>query len=152
MELSRKAPVTDRKVFHPSNKSHYEDKYFLDSANKIGYFFEADAIDANGELKSNETHALNKVRIQKKKEKFFNSFRCKQNSPISIAQRQIGHALHLLHPTFKKYTFDRRMQNVAKTIGFRKPSIVQSMIIYKNPKIGSSGELNKSIQKFIIMN
>lgn len=68
LDLSKNAPVTDRKVFHPSNKKHYEDEYFLDSANKIGYFFEADAIDANGQLKTNETHALNKVRIYKKKE------------------------------------------------------------------------------------
>lgn len=56
------APAADRKIFHPSNKKHYGDKYFLESANKIGYFFEADAIDMNGDLKTNETQALNKVR------------------------------------------------------------------------------------------
>ena len=64
------------------------------------------------------------------------------NISIAIIQRQIGHALHNLHPTFKKYTFDERMQNVAKALEFRKPSIVQSMIIYKNPKIGASGEFD----------
>lgn len=63
LELGKEAPATDRLVFNTTNTKHYEDKYFLDSANKIGYFFEPDAIDENGELKTNVTLALNKVRI-----------------------------------------------------------------------------------------
>lgn len=57
---------------------------------------------------------------------------------------QVGHALHLLHPTFKKYTFDERIKSIAKQLDFKRPAIPQSMFIYKNPKIGSEGWLIKS--------
>lgn len=38
-----------------------EENYFLDSANKIHYFYENDALDANGNLLVEKIHALNKV-------------------------------------------------------------------------------------------
>lgn len=49
---------------------------------------------------------------------------------------QVGHALHVLHPTFKKFTFNERVREVAASLGFRKPAIPQSMYIFKNPGIG----------------
>ncbi|XP_055324894.1 phytanoyl-CoA dioxygenase domain-containing protein 1 homolog [Sitodiplosis mosellana] len=109
LELCKNAPENDRAVFNTENKSsHLKDKYFLNSANKIHYFYENGALDDQGNLLVNKSVSLNKV----------------------------GHALHALNPTFKKYTFDERVKNIAKQLGFKKPTIPQSMFIYKNPKIG----------------
>lgn len=40
-----------------------EDKYFLESGNKIYFFYEADALDESGNLRVEKTKALNKVNI-----------------------------------------------------------------------------------------
>lgn len=52
---------------------------------------------------------------------------------------QVGHALHWLHPTFKKYTFDERVKEAAFQLDYEEPVVCQSMYIYKNPGIGSEG-------------
>ncbi|XP_031618315.1 phytanoyl-CoA dioxygenase domain-containing protein 1 homolog [Contarinia nasturtii] len=109
IELCQNAPENDRRTFNTGqNSAHLKDEYFLNSANKIHYFYENRALDEEGNLLVDKSISLNKI----------------------------GHALHVLHPTFKKYTFDERIKNVAKKLGFKKPSIPQSMFIYKNPMIG----------------
>ena len=50
------------------------DRYFLDSNDKIRYFFETDAFDENGKLQLPKDSCLNKI----------------------------GHALHWIDPRFKK--------------------------------------------------
>lgn len=57
-----------------------------------------------------------------------------------------------MHPIFKKYTFDDRIKNVAKTLGFKKPAIPQSMFIYKNPKIGGEGMWYQCEIRMILLN
>ncbi|CAG2055324.1 unnamed protein product [Timema podura] len=86
-----------------------KDKYFLDSADKVSYFFEASALNEKGELLVEPQVALNKV----------------------------GHALHWLHPTFKKLTFSEKVKEACFQLGFEDPSVTQSMYIYKNPGVGS---------------
>ncbi|XP_031634764.1 phytanoyl-CoA dioxygenase domain-containing protein 1 homolog [Contarinia nasturtii] len=109
LELCKNAPENHRQTFSTKDAaSHLKDDYFLSSANKIHYFYEDGALDGDGNLLVDKRVAINKI----------------------------GHALHVLHSTFKKYTFDERVKNVAKKLGFKKPSIPQSMFIYKNPKIG----------------
>lgn len=51
----------------------------------------------------------------------------------------MGHALHWLHPIFKKYSFDERVKEVAFQLEYQEPAICQSMYIYKNPGTGSEG-------------
>ncbi|CAG4962265.1 unnamed protein product [Parnassius apollo] len=86
-----------------------KDAYFMESNDKISYFFESDAVGPNGELKVDPSISLNKV----------------------------GHALHLLHPIFRCYTYSNRVKRVCQELGFNEPSVVQSMYIYKNPGVGS---------------
>lgn len=62
LELCKNAPENDRKVFNSENKSsHLKDKYFLDSSNKIHYFYESGALDQHGNLLVDKSVALNKV-------------------------------------------------------------------------------------------
>lgn len=84
------------------------DHYFLESGDKVRYFFEADAFDESGELQREKHSSLNKV----------------------------GHALHMLSPVFRKLSFSQRIQYIARCLGLRDPAIVQGMYIFKNPGIG----------------
>lgn len=86
-----------------------KDKYFLESSDKISYFFEAGALNKDGELLVEPEVSLNKI----------------------------GHALHELDPVFRKYTLDERVKEATYQLGFEDPVIVQSMYIFKNPGIGS---------------
>ncbi|XP_015514525.1 phytanoyl-CoA dioxygenase domain-containing protein 1 homolog [Neodiprion pinetum] len=102
-------PENERKVFNTVELPQNKDQYFLDSAHKISLFFEAGALEDDGKLKVHPRVSLNKV----------------------------GHALHWLHPTFKKISFDDRAKETAFQLNFQEPAICQSMFIYKNPGIGS---------------
>lgn len=92
-----------------------KDQYFLESSNKISYFFESEALESDGKLKVHPRVSLNKV----------------------------AHALHWQHPVFKKYTFSEKVKEIAFQLELIEPAVCQSMYIYKNPGIGSEG--NKTI-------
>jgi phytanoyl-CoA hydroxylase len=88
-----------------------KDTYFLESADKISYFYEKDALGPNGELKVDPQLSLNKI----------------------------GHALHELNPVFRKITLDERVKECCFQLGYEDPVVVQSMYIFKNPELGSEG-------------
>ena len=72
-------------------------------------FFEEESRDASGKLLVPKNHAFNKV----------------------------GHAMHDLHPVFESFSYSQVIKNLcAEVMGFKQPSIVQSMYIFKNPRIG----------------
>ncbi|XP_046996695.1 phytanoyl-CoA dioxygenase domain-containing protein 1 homolog [Schistocerca americana] len=100
---------SSRTVFSTTQPKQNKDKYFLESSDKVSYFFENGAVDESGKLLVDAKVSLNKV----------------------------GHALHLLHPTFEKYTFSNKVKETCWQLGFSEPVIVQSMYIYKNPGVGS---------------
>ncbi|XP_020291155.1 phytanoyl-CoA dioxygenase isoform X2 [Pseudomyrmex gracilis] len=102
-------PESERKIFNTIELQQNKDQYFLDSANKISVFFETEALEEDGKLKVHPRVSLNKI----------------------------GHALHWLHPTFKKYTFDERIKEAAYQLDYQEPVVCQSMYIYKNPGTGS---------------
>lgn len=55
---------------------------------------------------------------------------------------KIGHALGVLDPVFRKYTFeDDKIRSVARDLAAHTdPKVLQSMVICKQPKIGGTGE------------
>ncbi|RWS21148.1 hypothetical protein B4U80_04551, partial [Leptotrombidium deliense] len=111
-EIVEKSEAEKHKtIMKPSVKKENCDdsKYFIESGDKIRYFYESEAFNEKRELIVNNQKSLNKI----------------------------GHALHWLNPIFKKATFDEKVKNVAKILGFIDPVVPQSMIIFKNPKIGS---------------
>lgn len=59
--LSMEAPQEGRKVFSTNSESQNKDTYFIESSDKVRYFFETNALGAQGELLVDPTIALNKV-------------------------------------------------------------------------------------------
>lgn len=113
--LTMEAPQESRKVFTTleSRDAQNKETYFIESGDKIRYFFEENALSpTDGKLLVDPTIALNKV----------------------------GHALHTDNDIFKKVTFSERIKEICWQLGFRHPAVPQSMYIYKNPGVGGEGE------------
>ncbi|CAH2265900.1 jg190 [Pararge aegeria aegeria] len=111
LELTKQAPdSTEKSIFSTieGERQQLKDSYFLESNDKISFFFEAGALGSDSKLQVDPSVSLNKV----------------------------GHALHLLHPIFRCYTFSDRVKAVCQELNFLEPSVVQSMYIYKNPGLG----------------
>lgn len=95
-------------VFSTQADKQDRDQYFLASAQRIHFFFEEEAFDADGNLVVPKNQAINKI----------------------------GHALHRLDPTFHKLSEDARLQAITADLGYREPVQLQSMYIFKQPGIG----------------
>ncbi|KAJ1921337.1 hypothetical protein H4219_000653 [Mycoemilia scoparia] len=93
-----------------SGKGHVGDRYFLESEDKIRYFLEEEAVDANGKLLVPNDKAINKI----------------------------GHGLHVLNPVFSAVSLSSSIKEIANTLGFKDPLVLQSMLIFKQPRIGGS--------------
>ncbi|GAB2227433.1 hypothetical protein Droror1_Dr00009254 [Drosera rotundifolia] len=95
-------------IFSTKNHSHAKDNYFYDSAENISFFFEEKAFDDEGKLKQPKKLSINKV----------------------------GHALHEHDPTFKKFSCSEKMSSLLSSLGYKRPVVIQSMYIFKQPGIG----------------
>ncbi|KAF5289130.1 hypothetical protein FQR65_LT02019 [Abscondita terminalis] len=98
---------SNRTVFSTKDQTH-RNRYFLDSSDKISYFFEEGAVGPDGELLVEPNASLNKI----------------------------GHALHDKNKIFRKITFDERVKETCFQFKMADPVILQSMYIFKNPQIG----------------
>lgn len=97
----------DRNIF--SNMINQTNQYFINSGDKVRFFFEKKSIDeSSGQLLVPEEQSLAKI----------------------------GHALHNLNPIFRNITESDKIREIFKAINFIEPTVMQSMIIFKNPKVG----------------
>ena len=101
-------PAEVRSVFSTTRQEQLHDSYFIDSGDRIHFFLENDAFDANGELRQSKEHSLNKM----------------------------GHAMHDLDPEFDAFSRTPELAEVARRIGLEDPVLLQSMYIFKPPRIG----------------
>jgi phytanoyl-CoA hydroxylase len=106
-------PASMRSVFEAGgSQRHAADRYFRESGDEIRFFFETGAFDERGRLTRDKHAALNKI----------------------------GHAMHDLDPVFDRFSRDPRLARLALSLGLTDPGLVQSMVIFKPPRIG--GEVN----------
>ena len=97
-----------KSIFDTNDQKHAGDKYFLESGDKIRFFFESKAFDENGNL----------------------------TNSIELVINKIGHALHDLDDKFYEFSHREDLNNIANSLGILSPKILQSMYIFKQPKIG----------------
>ncbi len=95
-------------IFSTQEQSHLRDNYFLESGDKIRFFFEEDAFLPDGNLKQSKERSINKI----------------------------GHALHELDPVFIEFSKTQAMKQLVADLGIENPLLLQSMYIFKQPKIG----------------
>jgi phytanoyl-CoA hydroxylase len=102
-------------VFQTNEQTRTSDDYFLDSGDKISFFFEKDAFDQNGKLKTDLFHSLNKI----------------------------GHALHDLDPVFNSFTRSPQMKQLVADLQLEDNIIIQSMQILKHARIGGVVDIHQ---------
>lgn len=95
-------------VFSTREQARTSDAWFLGSGDKVRAFFEADAFDHEGGLRQ----------------------------PIGLSINKLGHAMHDLDPVFDRFSRTPRLADVATAVGFEDPLLLQSMYIFKSPRIG----------------
>jgi phytanoyl-CoA hydroxylase len=95
-------------IFSTHEQTRTSDDYFLESGDKIRFFFEEDAFNPDGSLRQAKEQSINKI----------------------------GHALHDLDPVFDEFSRLTEIDDLVTDLGFDKPLLLQSMYIFKQPNIG----------------
>lgn len=95
-------------IFSTREQNRVADEYFLTSGDKIRFFFEENAFNADGTLKYEKEKSINKI----------------------------GRALHDLDPVFDRFSRSDKLKELAAALGFEEALLLQSMYIFKQPNIG----------------
>lgn len=95
-------------IFSTREQTRASDDYFLNSGDKIRFFFEEDAFAPDGGLRYAKELSINKI----------------------------GHALHDLDPAFDAFSRKPELAAICADLGYAEPLLLQSMYIFKQPNIG----------------
>lgn len=95
-------------IFSTSDQNRLTDDYFLESGDKVRFFFEENAFLPCGTLKQGKQRSINKI----------------------------GHALHDLDPIFNQFSRTTKIRELTADLAIEEPLLLQSMYIFKQPNIG----------------
>jgi phytanoyl-CoA hydroxylase len=95
-------------IFSTREQNRLSDDYFLESGDKIRFFFEENAFLPDGALKQSKEKSINKI----------------------------GHALHDLDAVFSEFSKTNDIKELVAELRFDSPLLLQSMYIFKQPRIG----------------
>jgi phytanoyl-CoA hydroxylase len=95
-------------IFSTHEQTRTSDDYFLESGDKIRFFFEENAFNPDGTLRQSRERSINKI----------------------------GHALHDLDPIFDSFSRTAEIEQLVSDLGIVDPLLLQSMYIFKQPRIG----------------
>jgi len=95
-------------IFSTQEQNRLTDDYFLNSGDKIRFFFEAEAFLPDGTLKQSKELSINKI----------------------------GHALHDLDPVFSEFSRTAEVAQLIADLEIERPLLLQGMYIFKQPNIG----------------
>src|SRR3989441_801499 len=95
-------------IFSTHEQNRTSDDYFLESGDKIRFFFEENAFYPDGSLRQSKERSINKI----------------------------GHALHDLDPIFDQFSRTKESRQLVADLGIADPLLLQSMYIFKQPNIG----------------
>jgi phytanoyl-CoA hydroxylase len=95
-------------VFSSRDRAQLSQRALVESAGQVRCFFEEEAFDAEGRLVVDKARAINKI----------------------------GHALHDRDAVFNRFSRDPHLAAIATELGVARPLLMQSMLIFKQPRIG----------------
>lgn len=95
-------------IFSTHEQTRTSDDYFLESGDKIRFFFEEHAFLPDGTLRQSKERSINKI----------------------------GHALHDLDSVFDAFSRTPEIKQIVSELGIADPLLLQSMYIFKQPRIG----------------
>lgn len=95
-------------IFSTHEQTRTSDEYFLESGDKIRFFFEENAFAPDGTLRHDKERSINKI----------------------------GHALHDLDPVFAGFSRAPEIKQLVSDLNLSDALLLQSMYIFKQPKIG----------------
>jgi len=101
-------PADVQSIFSTTDQEQLNDRYFIESGDRIRFFLENDAFDEAGRLRSSKENCLNKM----------------------------GHAMHDIDPVFNRFSHSPALAEIILRLGNKNPGIIQSMYIFKPPRIG----------------
>lgn len=108
-------------IFTTRGQAERSDAYFLESGSCVRCFFEEEAFDETGRLRTDKAHAINKI----------------------------GHAMHDLDPVFDEFSHGPRLAQIAASVGLDSPLVYQSMYIFKQPQIGGEVKWHQDASFFV---